>query len=200
MTLLYFIILSFVFVPFTFAQSNTIIENFTAFENNGAIDLNWFISSGNTCSGIKIYRSADSTNFELIGAIEGVCGSVSTRAPYNFADENPIINSFNYYKLELGGRGSSEVISVEIIDKSIGGYQIRPSPITTKSKLYFDNLKKSEHQIHIYSIQGVKLYSGITNDDYFLLNSSHYASGIFYFVISPTGESPIVKGTFFVLQ
>jgi len=196
-----FISFTIIYLSFTsscISQLSTIVENFTAFENNGKIDLNWFISSGNTCSGIKIYRSADSTNFELIGTIEGVCGSISTRSPYNFSDESPLKNSYNRYKLELGGSGFSEIVSVEIIDKGQTGYQIRPNPVSTNTKLYFDNLIKSEHQLEIYNLQGIKILTLSTQEDYFLINSLGFQSGIYHFVLLSTAQPSKINGTFFV--
>ena len=125
-----------------FAKHNSIFDNFTVFENNEKVYLNWTIISGSTCNGIQIYRSTDSISYFKIGSIAGICGSSSTATNCNFTDNNPEKNKFNCYRLELGGNGTSEILSVEIIDIE-SGYQIRPSPVIDKAKISVFSSKKS---------------------------------------------------------
>ncbi len=89
-----------------YAQHNPIPGNFSLFENNGKVYLNWSIVSGSTCNGIQIYRSTDSVMFTQVGNIPGICGSSSSAISYNFIDDNPVKNKVNYYRLELGNNGS----------------------------------------------------------------------------------------------
>ena len=86
-----------------FAQHNSILDNFTVFENNENVYLNWTIISGSTCNGIQIYRSTDNLSFTQIGSIARICGSSSQPRNYAFTDNNPEKNKFNCYRLELGG-------------------------------------------------------------------------------------------------
>ncbi|MBA2421837.1 MAG: hypothetical protein H0V61_01240 [Chitinophagales bacterium] len=46
-----------------FAQHNLILGNFSLFQSNGKVYLNWYIVSGSSCNGIQIYRSTDSVMF-----------------------------------------------------------------------------------------------------------------------------------------
>ena len=175
-----------------FAQHNPILDNFNVFKNNGKVFLNWTIISGSTCNGIQIYRSTDGINFMQVGSIAGICGSSSTAVNYNFTDNNPEKNKINYYRLELGNNGSSEILSVKIIDIE-SGYQIRPNPIIGKAKIYFDNNTKLQHQLFIYNLNGFQIFSSTTKEDFFELNTETFLSGIYFFTIETEGNVPKAK-------
>jgi hypothetical protein len=179
---------------FAFAQHNPVLDNFLIVENNGTVFLHWIIKSGSTCNGIQIFRSTDGKQFTEIGSIAGICGGNSSPTPYDFTDNNPVKNSTNYYRLELGGNGTSEVLSLEIIDIATGGYQIRPNPVSTNAKIYFDNNKKAEHQFVLYNISGKIVTSITTKEDFFDLNASNLFSGLYFFSISNDNYTEKVKG------
>lgn len=166
-----------------FSQSDSILDNFTVFENNGKVYLNWIIKSGRTCNGTQIFRSTDSLQFLKIGSIAGVCGSSTEPVPYNFTDDNPITNSVNYYRLELGSYGTSHVLSVEIIDIANDGYQIRPNPASTKTRIYFDNNSKQLHHFSLFNVNGFYCTSLISKDDYLDFDVSNLQNGIYFFTI-----------------
>lgn len=179
---------------FSFAQRNPILDNFSVFENNGKVFLNWTIKSGSTCRGIQIFRSSDNINFKQIGEIIGVCGSISEPITFNFNDEHPEINSFNSYRLELGGNGTSEVLSLEIIDIANGGYQIRPNPVSTIAKIYFNNNKKEPHQFVLYNLKGISVTTLSSNEDFFDFNANNLSSGLYFFSISNANNLEKAKG------
>ncbi len=181
-----------------FAQHNPILENFTVSENNGKVYLSWSIVSGSTCNGIQIYRSTDSINFAPVGSIAGICGSSSSAINYNFTDENPVKNKLNFYRLELGNSGSSEILSVEVIDIEANGYQIRPNPVISNGKIYFDNNSKREHKLFIYNLIGIQILSSATKENFFELNTEKLLSGIYLFTISTEGNLPKAKGKIMV--
>ena len=180
-----------------FAQHNPILGNFTLFENNRKVYLNWSIVSGSTCNGIQIYRSTDNINYTQIGSIAGVCGNSSTAVSYNFTDNNPEKNKINYYRLELGNNGSSEILSVKIIDIE-SGYQIRPNPVIGKAKIYFDNNTSLLFQLVIYNLKGVNIFTLETKTDFFELNTEKIQSGIYFFTIGTEGNVPKAKGRIMV--
>ncbi|MBK6988850.1 MAG: T9SS type A sorting domain-containing protein [Bacteroidetes bacterium] len=181
-----------------FAQTHPILSRFIVSEINGRAFLSWSIIAGSTCDGIQIYRSVDSANFSRIGEIAGVCGSVSFEEPYDFTDNDPIKNSINYYRLDLGNQGFSQIVSVEIIDIESFGYQIRPHPAITEAKIYFDNSTLKEYQLTIYTINGIEVFSTATKEDFFQLNTSLLQSGLYLFAISISGNLPSVKGKLLV--
>ncbi|MBA2421838.1 MAG: T9SS type A sorting domain-containing protein [Chitinophagales bacterium] len=107
-------------------------------------------------------------------------------------------NKVNYYRLELGNNGSSEILSVEIIDIS-NGYQIRPNPVIGKAKLYFDNNTHQNHLLYIYNIMGVQLFTASTREDFFDLNAEAFLSGIYLFTII-TEENQIKTSGRIIIQ
>ena len=182
----------------TFAQSHPILGKFYISENEGDVYLNWSIIEGSTCNGIQIYRSTDSTNFSQIGEIYGVCGSVSFEQPYDFTDNNPVKNKVNYYRLELGNQGFSQIVSVEIIDIESNGYQIRPHPANSETKIYFDNNTNREQQLILYNMNGIEVFTSTTKEDFFLLKTSFLQSGLYFFTISISGNPPTAQGKLLV--
>lgn len=180
------------------AQSHPILGKLYASEIKGKVYLNWQIIAGSTCNGIQIYRSTDSINFVQIGSIPGLCGNISQPQNYDFIDNNAVKNQINYYRLELGNRGYSQIISLAIVDIKKDGYQIRPNPIITEGKIYFENNNNKAHQILIYDQRGIQVYSNSTKEDFFYLNTKLLSSGIYLFTISNTDMALKVKGKLLV--
>ena len=106
-------------------------------------------------------------------------------------------DKINYYRLELGNNGSSEILSVEIIDIETG-YQIRPNPVIGKVKIYFDNNTKLQHQLFIYNLNGFQIFSSTTKADFFELNTEIFLSGVYLFTISTKGNLPKATGKLMV--
>ncbi len=182
----------------TVAQTHPILGKFTVSENEGEVYLSWSIIAGSTCNGIQIYRSSDSINFSQIGEIPGVCGSVDFVQPYDFTDNNPAKNSVNYYRLELGNQGFSQIVSVEIIDIASNGYQIRPHPANAETKIYFDNDTKQEQRLSLYNLNGIEVFTATTKGDFVQLNTFFLQSGLYLFTISVSGSLPTAQGKLLV--
>ncbi|MBW6489965.1 MAG: T9SS type A sorting domain-containing protein [Lentimicrobium sp.] len=196
-TLLKYLIASILlnFVSFDlFAQSNTILDRFTATESNGKIYLSWIISSGQTCDGTIIMRSTDKVDFSMIGEIFGVCGSSSKPVPYSFVDESPVLNAVNYYYLELGTSGFSEIISVEIIGTGNDGYQVRPNPVADKAQIFFENKKNESHELWLYNLSGKPIVQLNTNREYFDFDTTGLSPGLYIFSITNLINRTMIKG------
>ncbi len=177
-----------------FAQETTILDNFTAVENDGKIFLRWVITSGSTCDGTKIFRSDDNISYTQIGEIPGVCGSSYAPKPYDFIDESPMKNQVNHYRLELGNNGFSKVVSLEITDFQNGGYQVRPNPVSNQAKIYFKNRSYDNYQLKLFSQNGSFVSISYTNDDIFDFDATNLQAGIYIFTISKTGKPAELKG------
>ncbi len=175
------------------AQVDPFLDKFTVVENNGKVYLNWTISSGRTCKGTQIYRSTDGINYFQIGKIDGICGSSSSPVNYDYTDDHPIKNKVNYYRLELGGNGTSESRSVEYINFE-SGYQVRPNPIIDKARVYFENKTKREHQLSMYTLNGIQVFTTSTNDEFFEISTGTLISGMYLFAIFTDGNVPTARG------
>jgi len=180
------------------AQTHPILGKFYISENEGDVYLSWSIIAGSSCNGIQIYRSTDSINFSQIGEIAGVCGSVNFEQLYDFTDNNPVKNKANYYRLQLGNQGLSQIVSIEIIDIESSDYQIRPNPTNAETKIYFDNNNKREYELSVFKFNGIKILSATVKDDFFILNTSELQSGLYLFTISASGNLPTAKGKLLV--
>ena len=179
-------------------QQNPILDRFEAAENNGAIYLNWVITSGSTCNGIDIFRSVDSLNFSLIGSIGGICGSPEFAQPYSFTDETPVKNSINYYRLELGGSGYSEIIAIELIVFDGNDYQIRPNPAPTQAKIVFENDQNQPAFLKLYDFRGNLIEDLTTEENFFIVNTSYLPGGMYLFTISDLENETKIKGKLMV--
>ncbi len=182
------------------AQSHPILGKFRVSVTDGVVFLSWAIVAGSTCNGIQIYRSTDSITFTQIGAIPGICGSTTFSQPYDFTDNNPAKNKVNYYRLELGGYGFSQTLSVELINLEFGNYQIRPNPITSEGKIYFSNDRKQEYRITLHNLNGAEVFSATTREDFFQINVLSLQSGAYIFNISDLENLPFAKGKLLIHQ
>ncbi len=177
-------------------QENTILDSFNAADNNGTVFLKWVISSGSTCDGINIFRSSDTIGFIQIGRIEGICGSPDTPQPFSFTDENPLKNQINYYRLELGYSGYSEIISIELISLNNRDHQVRPNPVVNGAKIYFENDESKPHILLVFDLNGRIIDEQSNSQAYFSINTSSLPGGLYLFSISGTESNQIIKGKF----
>jgi hypothetical protein len=172
-----------VLLPVNLSSQETLVLNrFAATEFKGTVFLSWQLAKGSTCNGIQVFRSSDSLNFESIGHIFGVCGSVAEPVNYDFTDENPVVNRKSYYRLLFGNVIESEVVSIEIIDVK-RGFLLRPNPIYSQGKLYFQNDTKKIHDLFLVDLNGRLSYFSETKEDFFPINSSDFPAGIYSFQI-----------------
>ncbi len=176
------------------AQTDEILGHFTSAEFNGKVLLNWQIVEGQTCNGIQIYRSVNNSDFVQIGEIPGVCGSSLEAINYNFTDDNPVKNEENLYRLDLGGYGNSETIKRQVSDVLTEGFQIKPHPIVSTSRLFFSNLKNKDYTITIYNITGQVIEQAQTSENFFELQADSYQSGVYFFTINTESNQLLTSG------
>ncbi|MDZ4667021.1 MAG: T9SS type A sorting domain-containing protein [bacterium] len=179
-------------------QNHPILDKFSVFEAGGRVYINCVISAGNTCNGIMVMRSEDSLYYEQIGQIDGVCGSSSEPIQYNFTDDKPIKNKAIYYKLELGGYGFTNPLSLKIIDTKEFGFQVWPNPSKDQTTVYFENIIKGQYVISVFNHLGVMVISEQTTQNYFKVEVSEIPPGIYPFVISRGTDNPVIFGKILV--
>lgn len=170
-----------------FGQSNIKLNSFTGNAEATQVQLRWVIGSGQTCNGTFIERSVNAFQWERIGEIPGVCGNSTTPVPYNFIDEFPLLNTINYYRLELGGQGYSTVISVPFYNFSEKGYVLIPNPAWHKAKFYFGNSESEKFKIYIYSVSGILVHKHEGVGSTYEFDVTKNMPGIYVFIISRQG-------------
>lgn len=175
------------------AQETESLDAINALENNAKVYLRWTMKAGNTCNGIRIYRSLDSTNFNTIGQINGICGSSTESISYDFIDESPALNDINYYTIELGNLGFSKIISVEVLDFK-NGILVRPQPSQTDVELVFKNELSDIYSIQIYNLQGKVMLEKSGNSDRFNIDLSYHPNGIYIYKIYNNEKGDLSTG------
>lgn len=165
-----------------FAQQEETLDGITVLENRGKVYLKWVINEGNTCNGIRIWRAKDTLNFMNIGQISGICGSETEKTAYEFVDEQPYLNAFNYYTIEMGSLGFSKVVSVEVFDFS-SGIIIRPQPAKDFLQLVFKNDFSQEHHLYIFNLQGDLIFDTKDNSDKFSVSTLGMPNGMYVYKI-----------------
>lgn len=180
------------------AQQSDILDRFTLTEQGGVIYLSWTIGAGNTCQGTNIQRSADSVNFSDIGRIAGVCGSTEKSEDYDFQDTSPLKNQVNYYRLELGLTGYSEVRSVQMIDLGELGFQVRPNPASDWIEVHLENREAHVFQLDITDLNGTLVHTETTAGEQFLLPTSTWVNGVYLFHLRSTESDRSFTGKMIV--
>lgn len=194
----YYGLLIFVFTgllsPNAMSQDLPFLNSFSLAEINGKVYLQWIIASGNTCDGVRVYRSADAENFEQIGQIAGICGSPFSAVSYDFWDTLPLLNTTSYYRLELGNLGFSAIQSVQLFDFNAKNYQIIPHPATAESVIYFENEAFELFTLRIFNSSGQQLYAAQTKANEFSLQPAKLGSGIYGFTIINAAGNIVIQG------
>lgn len=174
-----------------FAQNqNPTLANFSVQDFNTSISISWTVKAGFSCTDVDVEHSTDSINFTSIYNYPGVCGATSEDQDYSFTQQNPDKNVKNYYRMNLGNYGYSEVKSVFLFDYSNAGYSIAPNPITDGGKLRFSNTENSTFFFEVYDTKGNMIYfqNDISGNE-IELGSANLNSGVYFFRLYNTKNS-----------
>ncbi len=160
--------------------------------------VTWEIESGNLCSGVQVEHSSDSISFTSIYDYPGVCGSSTANERYTFSHTNPISNAKNYYRINLGTNGISEILSITFVKLDNNGYALFPMPVELNSKIYFSNDNNETVAIVIYNSAGAIAYkSEPTKTNEFNLGNIPLILGVYHFSIIRADDKNI-EGKFIV--
>lgn len=178
-----------------FSQDAPQVSKFTVESINGKAYLNWTIDAGGTCNGIRILRSTDSLIFQEVGLLEGVCGSLSFPTNYTYTDESPLVNKMNYYKLDLGGNGFSQIVGIEVIIIGEEDYVLFSNPLSDYSVLHFKNETNQVVELSVYDGNGSLCLIKKTDESKFILELSEFpAKGIYRFKLSNSNQNLVFTG------
>ena len=177
-----------------FVESQSILADFNIDLSNGKVLLAWTIKSGSTCNGMQIFRSQDSVEYDLIEDIQGVCGDLSSSVSYTFTDSEPELNATNYYKISFGGTQESHVLSIDVYNILNNSYLLKPNPVSGISDLYFNNDNQNDLVLKVYGDFGDVIYTDTTNSTKFILDRSHFVSGMYYFSLENLNTRNVING------
>ncbi len=111
-----------------FAQESPFLSSFRLTDLEGAVRLDWVMTSGSTCVGTDILRSEDSLNFAVVGRFDELCGHVSQPTPYDFTDEEAPDFITLFYRLKLGLNGYSSIQRVHHVRSGSEAIHLFPVP------------------------------------------------------------------------
>ncbi|MFP4470527.1 MAG: hypothetical protein ACLFPE_07575 [Bacteroidales bacterium] len=157
-----FIVAALLAMPFMVAAQSPhpILRVFQGQVIDDYVRLNWIITGGNTCEGIRIQRSAAGSFFTTIGEIDGVCGSPDADIPYIFVDEEPLEFQTGYYRLELGTQGYSTPVSITYVPLNKEGFNLQIDHAARRAVVNFDNPMQNDVDYQLLSLNGTVLLSG----------------------------------------
>lgn len=195
-----FLILTLVSVQIQVAQNTIEFSNFNIVKVDDLIRIDFTLNSGSTCNGIYIERGSDSVNLFEIGAIAGQCGSPIEPVHYTFIDNNPILNSDNYYRLNFGGAQVSGALGLHfsvVEAKTVG---INPNPSSGHFDLVFNNKLQEEWRVEIVNSIGEMVFETTTTNEKISIEMPDVLKGIFYVrVVNANNNSLISKGVAIIL-
>ena len=182
---------------FKFSYSQTInisLDYFNIFEYNNQVFVDITLSPGNTCNGIKLWRSTDSLNFIEVVYLDGVCGNSSSSTNYSLVDSSPILNSLNYYKVQYGSNILSEIYEILVLDFKETNFQIWPNPANDFTTFYFKNPLAELYLFNFYNFSGEKLTTIYTRKNNLLFDCKKYFSGVYLFTLSRANNNHFISG------
>ncbi|MDG1333910.1 MAG: T9SS type A sorting domain-containing protein [Crocinitomicaceae bacterium] len=182
-----------------YAQNEEVVLNLSATEFNGKVLLTWAVTQGNTCNGINVLHSTDTTNFSQVGSIEGICGSTAETIDYQFTDDIPSVNQTNYYRLSLGGIGFSYIVNVDVIDAGTQNYIVTPNPVEDKSQLIFDNENQEKVTITFFNERGEIMLEETSSEQSIAIDREKFKQGVYFFVLKSDGALESFSGKFSVI-
>lgn len=180
-----YILLFFQFFPIllSIGQTNPALTNFSVQQVDNSISITWTVKAGFSCTDVNVEFSTDSVSFSSIYTYPGVCGATSEDQDYNFVQENPASNKKNFYRMNLGNYGLSQVLSVFYSDLGSAGFAVLPNPIQGTGKIKFNNPTNSEFTFEVFSTKGALVYSQEVNGEEIELNSTLLKNGVYFFRI-----------------
>jgi hypothetical protein len=170
-------------------QRTPSLDKFDIFHFDSKVHIELIISQGNTCDGIRYYRSTDGVDYKMIGQVTGICGSPDFPVSYEFTDEQPRVNATNYYKVEFGGFGFSEPVEIQIFDLSSAGSRAVPNPASESTTVHFENRNRDDYRLQLFDLNGRELRSLSGSDNFFEIDLRGLPNGMLLYRIFKS-ESP----------
>jgi hypothetical protein len=133
---------------------NPRLESFRLDRAGNSIQVSWTVSPGNGCNGVRILYSPDSISFSVVYDYPGVCGNTSQSEKYFFVHNDPR-PGMNYYQVDLGSEGVSNVLGINFVQYGPGGFLVIPEGRPGISTVYFENSARESWTLEIYSLSGV---------------------------------------------
>ena len=186
----YFVaVFSIVFTLLSVGQTNQVLGVFSVQQISNSIKISWIVRSGYSCTDVNVEHSLDSSNFISIYTYPGVCGSVSKDEEYYFIQQDPAMNTKNYYRINLGNYGYSEVLQITFFNYGNTGCNVVPNPIGNAGMIKFNNPGNTKFNLEVSDSMGIRAYSQEIFTDKIELSSLIFSSGLYFFRLYNANEN-----------
>ncbi len=189
-----FFLTAYLFLP---VYSQEVNFTFNVSQNENDVYLSWKIDRGSTCDGTDIERSFDSTQFDRVGSIYGVCGSADFAQSFSFIDIRPIPNSINYYRLLFGGRQYSNILAIYFVSFNNFGYSVKNN--TNNTTIYFLNNSLKSLKFTLADMNG-RILSEVDEiiDSKVEFDNNNLHHGFYVFMLTDERGNKLQRGKIFI--
>lgn len=137
-------------------------SNIKAYEHQQGVQIDWAVSSEANIDKYLVERSANGTQFTVIGNV--AARNLSSQASYNFYDATPLAG-VNYYRIKsqgVDGRSTYSTIIRLNRDKSSGEFTVYPNPVVNRIvSIQSADLAKGHYYLKLCNAAGPEVYSTI---------------------------------------
>jgi len=151
MRLIQTLVLAMLYIVPARGQGALYLESFEADVRGQSILLQWVTQKGFTCEDVIIEYSTDTFQWNEIHKIPGICGSEQERKEYSYIFNEAKAGKINYFRIDLGVFGYSEVLRVAPV---ITGIAVAPNPLTESTVVYLVNPFREEVQVELAQLDG----------------------------------------------
>lgn len=155
--------------------------------------LDWITATEKDNDYFIVERSADLTDFQPIGKVDGN-GTTTNTSEYDFLDEDPL-NGVSYYRLKQvdfdGAYEYSNVVAVEL-ERSLDIFAF-PNPTADKFELRGADLDGST--VRVVSFDGRTLTQESVNSVSKEFSLGHYTKGIYLIYVQRDDRSKVIRIT-----
>jgi hypothetical protein len=153
-------------ITYTYCPQIVLAADISSFDankiNDATIDIKWITQNEKTNRNYEIQKSTDGKSFGSIAQFAATANSTQTGSyRYSYAvqpaDNNKTI-LFRIKQIEPDGSVKYSVVdAVRLITKTNGQPAIYPNPAKGAANLIFNNTQRSNWEVSVYTISGIKL-------------------------------------------
>lgn len=174
---------------FAGAQENhPFIKSISLFQQEDVVVLRWVIHGGNTCQGMRIFRSENEIDFSQVGIISGICGSTDSDELYTYVDSSAVANANNYYHIEFGSQGLSDAEGIFFEQFGEDDILVLPDPINNRARVLFSNDDYELALLRVVDRNGLLFREMTSMNQEIMVNMSGWKGGLYYFQLIVNDE------------
>lgn len=185
-----------------FAQSSR-IRNFSLSQSGNQVAYHFIFTAGNSCNGYQLMHSSDSITYMGVFDYAGICGASGADEPFSGLHTTPVMNAWNFYKIQLATFETSEVERIYVSNTGAQKVIVYPNPSYLSAdvvKYRISGVNNIHLQGFIYDQKGItrKFIDEFTIGDSSTLNLLEFENGLYFLWL--TDGSKLYKGKFLLIR